>query len=149
MSSFTVHHPQSFRHLTGRQAIPPTVHPLETKRAILRRRRILLDRRVRSPASLTTPLSSSPPLSSFVSSRLPKLTLPPANSMKDQAEHAVSDAAFAKASERWPQDVPTTKEAYFIRDIFDGLFPSEAAASTAVRSVSFTSALLHHPSNPP
>ncbi|EIM90155.1 asparagine synthase [Stereum hirsutum FP-91666 SS1] len=55
--------------------------------------------------------------------------------MKDQAEHAVSDAAFAKASERWPQDVPTTKEAYFIRDIFDGLFPSEAAASTAVRWV--------------
>lgn len=55
--------------------------------------------------------------------------------MKDQAETAISDEAFSKAAERWPQDVPTTKEAYYIRQIFDGLYPSEAAASTAVRSV--------------
>lgn len=44
---FSVHHSQSFRYRTGRQAIPPTLYPLETKRAILRRCRILLDRRVR------------------------------------------------------------------------------------------------------
>ncbi|KAG5353984.1 putative asparagine synthetase [glutamine-hydrolyzing] [Termitomyces sp. T112] len=53
--------------------------------------------------------------------------------MKDHAQTIVSDEAFAKRTERWTQGVPDTKEAYYIRDIFDGLFPSEAAASTAVR----------------
>ncbi|KAJ3483335.1 hypothetical protein NLI96_g6380 [Meripilus lineatus] len=53
--------------------------------------------------------------------------------IKDHAAQVVSDEDFAKRSERWPEDSPDTKEAYFIRDIFDGLFPSEAAAKTAVR----------------
>ncbi|GLB35030.1 putative asparagine synthase [Lyophyllum shimeji] len=53
--------------------------------------------------------------------------------IKEHAEAVVSDEAFAKRSERWPEGVPDTKEAYFIRDIFDGLFPSKTAAQTAVR----------------
>lgn len=53
--------------------------------------------------------------------------------MKDHAAAVVSDEAFAKRAERWPRDTPDTKEAYFIREIFDGLFPTEAAAKTAVR----------------
>lgn len=53
--------------------------------------------------------------------------------MKGHAAQEVSDEAFAKRAERWPHDTPDTKEAYFIRDIFDNLFPSEAAARTAVR----------------
>ncbi|KAF7338344.1 Glutamine amidotransferase type-2 domain-containing protein [Mycena venus] len=52
--------------------------------------------------------------------------------IKDHAESVVSDEAFAKGGERWA-DAPTTKEAYFIRQIFDEFFPSETAASTAVR----------------
>ncbi|KAF8078027.1 hypothetical protein FPV67DRAFT_1685800 [Lyophyllum atratum] len=55
--------------------------------------------------------------------------------IKEHAEAVVSDEAFAKSTERWSEGVPDTKEAYFIRDIFDGLFPSKAAAETAVRWV--------------
>ncbi|CAK5277437.1 unnamed protein product [Mycena citricolor] len=53
--------------------------------------------------------------------------------IKDYAESAVSDEDLAKGAERWPSDVPTTKEAYFIRQIFDEFYPTKAAASTAVR----------------
>jgi hypothetical protein len=69
--------------------------------------------------------------------------------MKEHAAAIVSDSAFAKRAERWPEETPDTKEAFFIRDIFDGmylfsqyshftglhlgLYPSEAAARTAVR----------------
>nr|GAT58737.1 predicted protein [Mycena chlorophos] len=53
--------------------------------------------------------------------------------IKDHAESVVSDEVFAKGAQRWANDVPTTKEAHFIRQIFDEFFPSEAAASTAVR----------------
>jgi len=53
--------------------------------------------------------------------------------IKEHAEAVVSDEPFAKRSERWSEGVPDTKEAYFIRDIFDGLFPSKTAAQTAVR----------------
>ncbi|KIK08708.1 hypothetical protein K443DRAFT_672236 [Laccaria amethystina LaAM-08-1] len=53
--------------------------------------------------------------------------------LKNHAAEIVSDEAFAKRAEKWTADVPDTKEAYFIRDIFDGLFPTEAAAKTAVR----------------
>lgn len=40
--------------------------------------------------------------------------------MKAHAAEAVSDENFAKRAERWSFDVPDTKEAYLIRDIFDG-----------------------------
>ncbi|KZT67697.1 asparagine synthase [Daedalea quercina L-15889] len=53
--------------------------------------------------------------------------------MKDHAAAVVSDEAFAKRAERWPVSTPDTKEAYWIREIFDGLFPLETAAKTAVR----------------
>ncbi|KIM80753.1 hypothetical protein PILCRDRAFT_97794 [Piloderma croceum F 1598] len=53
--------------------------------------------------------------------------------MKDTACSVVPDDAFAERAQRWPQDTPDTKEAYYIREIFDGLFPLETAAKTAVR----------------
>lgn len=40
--------------------------------------------------------------------------------MKDTASALVSDEAFSKRGERWSFDVPDTKEAYYIREIFDG-----------------------------
>jgi asparagine synthase (glutamine-hydrolysing) len=42
--------------------------------------------------------------------------------LKDNAERAISDEIFGKRSERWPEETPDTKEAYFIRDIFDSEF---------------------------
>jgi hypothetical protein len=42
--------------------------------------------------------------------------------LKDNAERAISDEIFEKRSERWPEETPDTKEAYFIRDIFDSEF---------------------------
>ncbi|KAG6890464.1 asparagine synthetase [Termitomyces sp. T32_za158] len=53
--------------------------------------------------------------------------------MKEHAQAVVSDEAFEKRTERWTEGVPDTKEAYYIREIFDSLFPTEAAATTAVR----------------
>ncbi|KAG9049396.1 asparagine synthetase [Tulasnella sp. UAMH 9824] len=53
--------------------------------------------------------------------------------MKDHASHHVSDEDFAKRHERYPDDTPDTKEGYFIRETFESLFPSKAAAETAVR----------------
>jgi hypothetical protein len=73
--------------------------------------------------------------------------------MKEHAAAVVSDDAFAKRAERWPEETPDTKEAFYIREIFDskylscqylhltrlhlGLYPSETAAKTAVRYGSF------------
>ncbi|EGN95419.1 hypothetical protein SERLA73DRAFT_186400 [Serpula lacrymans var. lacrymans S7.3] len=53
--------------------------------------------------------------------------------IKDHAAAVVSDKEFSDRAQRWPLETPDTKEAYFIREIFDGLFPLEAAARTAVR----------------
>lgn len=39
--------------------------------------------------------------------------------MKEHAECAIPDVMFEKRSERWPEDTPDTKEAYYIRDVFD------------------------------
>jgi asparagine synthase (glutamine-hydrolysing) len=55
--------------------------------------------------------------------------------MKDHAAATISDAKFAERAQRWPLDTPDTKEAYWIREIFEGHFPTEAAAKTAVRWV--------------
>lgn len=55
--------------------------------------------------------------------------------LKSYAEQSVSDEKMAKAAERWSISPPDTKEAYLIREIFDGHFPSDSAASTAVRWV--------------
>lgn len=40
---------------------------------------------------------------------------------------------MSKAAERYPTDTPDTKEAYYIREVFESHFPTEAAAQTAVR----------------
>jgi len=53
--------------------------------------------------------------------------------LKDHAERTIPDDMFEKRSERWPEDTPDTKEAYYIRDLFDSLFLSATAARTAVR----------------
>jgi len=53
--------------------------------------------------------------------------------IKDAASAAVSDGKFAKRGERWLLDTPDTKEAYYIREIFESHFPTETAAKTAVR----------------
>ena len=42
--------------------------------------------------------------------------------MKDHAANEVSDEDFARRHERWPHDTPDTKEAYYIRDVFDSKF---------------------------
>lgn len=41
-------------------------------------------------------------------------------SIKDHAAAVVSDESFAKRAERWPESAPDTKEAYWIREVFDG-----------------------------
>ncbi|CDZ98525.1 asparagine synthase (glutamine-hydrolyzing) [Phaffia rhodozyma] len=53
--------------------------------------------------------------------------------MKAHAESHITDEQLAKAGERWSVDTPDTKEAYWIREVFEKHFPSEAAAKTAVR----------------
>jgi len=53
--------------------------------------------------------------------------------LKDNASSLVSYEAFGKRAERWSLDTPDTKEAYHVREIFDGLFPLDSAAKTAVR----------------
>ncbi|KZS99052.1 glutamine-hydrolyzing asparagine synthase [Sistotremastrum niveocremeum HHB9708] len=55
------------------------------------------------------------------------------DSIKDHAAAVVSDEKFAARATRFPSDTPDTKEGYYIRETFESLFPSEAAASTAVR----------------
>lgn len=55
--------------------------------------------------------------------------------MKEYAANNISDEQFAKRAERFPYQTPDTKEAYWIREIFDQQFPSQAAAETAVRWV--------------
>ena len=42
----------------------------------------------------------------------------------------VSDHQFSVAKHKYPYNTPRTKEAYFYRQIFDGIYPSQAAAKT-------------------
>jgi asparagine synthase (glutamine-hydrolysing) len=53
--------------------------------------------------------------------------------IKDYANKHISDRKFKQRAERYPEDTPDTKEAYWIREIFESWFPSKAAASTAIR----------------
>jgi hypothetical protein len=58
---------------------------------------------------------------SFAFRLLTHLTLAHYNlRLKAQAENAIPDELFEKRFERWPVDTPSTKEAYYIRDVFDG-----------------------------
>ena len=53
--------------------------------------------------------------------------------LKDTAEATISDEQFKIHKPEWGSDVPTTKEAYWYRCMFDELFPQPAAASTVMR----------------
>lgn len=53
--------------------------------------------------------------------------------LKDTAEKVISDEQFKQAKPEWGSDIPTTKEAYWYRLMFDELFPSKAAAATVMR----------------
>ncbi|MGY2889857.1 asparagine synthase (glutamine-hydrolyzing) [Bradyrhizobium sp. USDA 4524] len=51
-------------------------------------------------------------------------------SLKHQAENKVSDQMLAEASKRFPRQTPTSKEGYFYRTIFDGIFNNPTACLT-------------------
>jgi len=40
--------------------------------------------------------------------------------LKDHAERSIPDEIFEKRFERWLEDTPDTKEACYLRDLFDG-----------------------------
>ena len=50
------------------------------------------------------------------------------DTLKELVEKEVSDAQLANAQYRFPIQTPTTKEEYYYRSIFEGHFPSDAAA---------------------
>ena len=58
--------------------------------------------------------------------------VPSLRSIKDHAASSVSDDAFAKRAERWPESTPDTKEAYFIRDVFDSGSPPVLSSPCSV-----------------
>ncbi|CAO3658215.1 unnamed protein product [Rhizopus stolonifer] len=53
--------------------------------------------------------------------------------LKEASDHKVSNEMFQGAAMRWKHDVPTTKEAYMYRDIFDHWFPQEACSASVIR----------------
>ena len=55
------------------------------------------------------------------------------DTVKETSEKLVSDEQMAQASKRFPHDTPTTKEAYWFRDIFDQHFPQKACLESVVR----------------
>ena len=55
------------------------------------------------------------------------------DSLKKNAEDAVSDERMEHAAEIFPFDTPTTKEAFYYREIFEEMFPGNSAASTVRR----------------
>ncbi len=52
------------------------------------------------------------------------------DSLKEVTESQVSDEQLANAEYRYPHNTPTTKEAYYYREIFTQHFPQQAAAET-------------------
>ena len=52
------------------------------------------------------------------------------DALRDHADAQVSDHQFAVAKHRFPYNTPATKEAYFYRQIFDGIYPSLGCART-------------------
>ena len=52
------------------------------------------------------------------------------DSLKEVAESQVSDEQLSNAEYRFPHNTPTTKEAYYYREIFTQHFPQQAAAET-------------------
>jgi len=52
------------------------------------------------------------------------------DSLRELAEKSVSDQMFRSAANRYPDNTPTTKEAYLYRSIFEEHYPQSAAAKT-------------------
>jgi len=52
------------------------------------------------------------------------------DSLRDTAEHEISNQMFLNAHARFPHNTPLTKEGYKYRMIFEELFPGDAAANT-------------------
>lgn len=59
----------------------------------------------------------------------------PHDRMKDQAAATVADGVFANRADRYPVDTPDTKEAYWIREIFEGASDPLRRYSLTVTSV--------------
>jgi asparagine synthase (glutamine-hydrolysing) len=57
--------------------------------------------------------------------------------MKDHAAAIVSHEAFTKRAERWPESTPDTKEAYYIRDIFDSALLKRCTGRTDLSQILF------------
>ena len=55
------------------------------------------------------------------------------DSLKEAAEARVSDKVFANAAVIFLHDTPTTKEAYWYRQVFESLFPQRACLTSVVR----------------
>lgn len=55
------------------------------------------------------------------------------DSLKSEAEHRISDTMFAQRQQRWPTDTPTTKEAYWYREVFEMHYPQKACMKSIVR----------------
>lgn len=52
------------------------------------------------------------------------------DALRDTAEAAVTDVMFANAANRFPENPPTSKEAYYYRSIFEDHFPQPSSART-------------------
>ncbi len=50
--------------------------------------------------------------------------------LKDHADLMITDEQMAAAEQRYPHNTPTTKEAYFYRELFEQAFPTDGAAKT-------------------
>jgi asparagine synthase (glutamine-hydrolysing) len=55
------------------------------------------------------------------------------DSLRDTSNHKISDKVFANASVIYPHDTPTTKEAYWYRQVFESLYPQKACLESVVR----------------
>ncbi|XP_055844175.1 uncharacterized protein LOC129910711 [Episyrphus balteatus] len=57
------------------------------------------------------------------------------DTIRGHASSQINDDEFAKAAELFPINTPTTKEAFYYREIFEELFPGDDAAKTVKRWV--------------
>lgn len=55
------------------------------------------------------------------------------DTIKSYSESHITDEQMAGAAARYPHDTPTTKEAYWFRDIFEQHFPQPACLESVVR----------------
>ena len=56
--------------------------------------------------------------------------------LKDYAKRMVSDEAFSDRAERFADDVPTTKELYFLQSLFQEIYPNPSARKTVYKGLS-------------